>query len=167
MSRLAALLIPLALAACADDSTPAAAPGAQLEPVVFFTGRSSGQGTLDPLVGESEPIRVQSLGRPDGRGGLILVQDIWQGDRAPHRRLWTLRPTGKTTYTGALTDARGPVAIDVDEGSAHIRYTMKNGMQVAQTLALQADGKTLLNRLDVHRFGIHIARVDETIHKLD
>jgi hypothetical protein len=167
VKRLKAALLPLALAGCMDDRAPAAVPGAQLDPVAFFTGRSAGQGTLDTIVGDSEPIRVRSLGRPDGKGGLVLIQDIRQGDNAPRRRSWTLRPVGGGRFTGELTDARGPVTVEVEGGVASIRYTMKNGMAVDQTLALQADGRTLLNRLNVRRPGLHIARVDETIRKLD
>ena len=167
MKRLTAALLPLALAGCMDDEVPAAAPGTTLDPVAFFTGRSAGQGTLDTIVGDSEPIRVQSIGRPGGKGGLVLIQEIRQGDNAPRRRSWTLRPVGGSRYTGAMTDARGPVTVEVDGGVASIRYTMRNGMAVDQTLALQADGRTLLNRLNVRRFGLQIARLDETIRKLD
>ncbi|GAA4714077.1 DUF3833 family protein [Sphingomonas lutea] len=167
MRRTAAALLPLALAGCMDDSTPAAAPGATLDPVAFFAGRSMGEGTLDLLVGKSEQIRVRSLGRRDGNGGLVLVQEIRQGDNAPRRRSWTLRPNGAGRYTGELTDARGPVDVEVAGGLARIRYTMKNGMAVDQTLALQPDGRTLRNSFNVRKFGIQVARLDEVIRKLD
>jgi hypothetical protein len=38
-------------------------------------------------------------------------------------------------------------------------------MDVAQELALQSDGKTLLNRLSVSKWGMQVARLDEVIRK--
>jgi hypothetical protein len=44
---------------------------------------------------------------------------------------------------------------------------MKGGLDVAQTLVLQADGRTLLNHIAVHKFGMRFGRVDGKVHKLD
>jgi hypothetical protein len=59
------------------------------------------------------------------------------------------------------------VSVDVAGPRATIRYTMRGGMRVEQQLALQADGRTLLNHLQVRRFGLRLATVTETIRKRD
>jgi hypothetical protein len=57
--------------------------------------------------------------------------------------------------------------VEVAGPRATIRYRMKSGLAVAQQLALQPGGRTLLNRLTVTKFGIRVATLDETIRKLD
>ena len=53
-----------------------------------------------------------------------------------------------------------------DGPRATIRYAMKGGLQVRQQLALQTDGRTLLNHLEVRKWGVRVARVEETIRPL-
>ena len=167
MRGAAAALLPLALGGCMNTAIPVPAPGTRFDPIAFFAGRTAGEGTLHTVLGDRAPIRVRSIGRPDGKGGLVLTQVIAQGAKPPRQRRWTIRPEGGGRYTGELTDARGPVRVAVSGGGAWIGYTMKNGMQVNQFVALQADGRTLANRLNVDKFGLAVARVDETIRKLD
>ena len=42
---------------------------------------------------------------------------------------------------------------------------MKKGFMVRQELALQPDGLTVLNRLEVFKLGVRVAWLDETIRK--
>ena len=44
---------------------------------------------------------------------------------------------------------------------------MKNGLEVEQRLALQRDHNLVINQLIVTKLGLHLARLDETIRKLD
>ena len=150
-----------------DVVIPVPDPGLALDPVAFFTGRSAGEGRLHTILRSTVPVHVQSLGRPDGTGGLVLVQLIREGAKPPRKRVWTLRPTGPGAYTGELTDARGAVQVQAGGGSAIIQYEMKNGMRVEQMLALRKGGREIVNRLYVYKFGIQVARLDETISKLD
>ena len=57
-----------------------------------------------------------------------------------------MRPTGPNRYTGALSDAVGPVDDRRDRRPAAIRYEMKGGLKVDQRLQLRADG-TLANHV--------------------
>lgn len=77
-----------------------------------------------------------------------------------------MRPGSAGHYSGTLTDAEGPVQFTVAGPRASIRYTMKGGLKVEQQLALQSDGNTILNRLEVHEFGVRVATLSETIRKL-
>lgn len=155
----------LALSGCATAVQLPAAANARFDPVAWFTGTSHGDGTLHKLL--SSPVRtsVDSVGRPDGSGGLILDQTIREGDKPVRKREWTMRPLGPGHFTGTLTDASGPVDLTVMGARALIHYPMKGGLQVHQQLALQSDGRTILNRLSVRKFGFEVAHLDETIRK--
>jgi hypothetical protein len=161
----AALAAALLLGGCATSVQLPAAAGARFDPVAWFSGRSHGDGTLHTLTGQPVATIVDSIGRSDGAGGLVLRQTIREGAKPPRVRTWTIRPAGRDRFTGALTDASGPVEVTVTGPRATIRYPMKGGLQVRQQLALQADGKTLLNRLSVTKFGLEVAHLDETIRK--
>ena len=156
----------LLLTGCATTIQLPAAPNAAFDPILFFTGRSHGDGTVDTVTNPPVPLTVDSIGRRQG-ATLVLDQIIRQGAKPPRVRRWTMRRLAPGRYTGTLTDAVGPVSVDVAGPRATIRYTMRGGMRVEQQLALQADGRTLLNHLQVRRFGFRLATVTETIRKRD
>jgi hypothetical protein len=164
--RSAAAGLLVALGSCSPAALPAD-PAATLNPLTFFAGRSSGSGTLDTVIAFPVPLRVRSSGTRASPDGLKLEQLIAEGTKAPRRRTWIMRRTAPGRFTGTLTEAVGPVAITIAGPRATIRYTMKDGFAVEQSLALQPGGRTLLNDLRVRKFGIEVARVEETIRKLD
>ncbi len=165
--KLLTIAAALPLASCATPSILPADPNARFDPRAFFTGRSHGEGTLHKIIGGDSQIVVDSIGRPDGRGGLVLDQKIRSGSKSPRQRRWIMRPAGPNRYTGTLTEAEGPVAVQVNGPRATIRYRMRGGIDIEQHLALQPDGRTLLNRLNARKFGIRVAQLDETIRKVD
>jgi hypothetical protein len=152
----------LLLTACTSVQLPAGP--APLDPIAFFTGETRGIGTLDPIVGRSVPISVESRGTPEA-GGLRLVQRIREGTKPGRVRTWTMRKVAPGRYTGTLTDASGPVELTVSGARAYVRYRTPSGLTIGQQLALQPDGRTILNHLEAHRFGIRLAVLDETIRK--
>lgn len=155
------LLFAAALAGC---SAPAPVSAAPFDPLAFFTGASSGVGTLKVALSSPVPIRVTSVGKPDGKGGIVLEQTIRQGDKPPRERRWTLRPTSATTMTGTITDTPGKVRGRMVDNRLLLDYTMKGGMKAEQVLSLQPDG-TVINRMTIKRFGLPVARVEEVITK--
>ncbi len=164
--RLALLPLTVAASACMAAAPLDADASKTLDPIAFFTGTSEGDATLKVIASGSKRVRVRSDGRSDGRGGLILVQRIREGDKPERLRTWTMQPVAPGRFTGTLTpDAVGPVSVTTSGPRAQIRYRMKNGMDVAQELALQSDGTTLLNRLSVSKWGMQVARLDEVIRK--
>jgi hypothetical protein len=132
----------------------------------FFAGRSHGSGTLKVIASGAIPIAVESVGKRHG-DALVLQQVIHEGSKPPRTREWRIRKLGPNSFGGALTDASGPVDMQVRGPRALIRYRMKNGMVVHQQLALQVDESTVLNHLEVKKWGIRVASLDETIRKLD
>ncbi len=163
--RRIALTLTLLMAGCdsAKPPTPIAAEP-KLDLVEFFTGQSTGKGTIDILLQRDKPLRVVSRGRPDGRGGLILDQRIGEGAKVRQRR-WVMRCAANRRCDGTLTDASGPVTVKVEGNAAHINYRMPNGFDVEQWLVLRRDRRTLDNRLRVSKWGFSVARVDEVIRR--
>jgi hypothetical protein len=165
--RLAVAIAAVALTACGSARALPADPAAKFDPVAFFLGRSHGDGELRKLLSKPARISVDSLGRRERNGTLVLDQVIKVGAKPPSTRRWTMRQIGPGRFTGTLTDAVGPASIEVAGPRATIRYRMKGGLDVSQQLALQPGGRTVLNRLTVTKFGIRVATLDETIRKLD
>jgi hypothetical protein len=156
----------LALAACSctDSAVLPSAQGADFDPIAFFNGHTHGEGELRKLFERPVHVSVDSIGRI-GNGGLILEQTIREANKPPSMRRWTIRRVRQHQYTGTLTDAVGPVTANVVGSRAHISYMMRHGLVVRQLLAQQSDGTTVLNRLEVSKFGAQVATLNETIKK--
>lgn len=145
----------------------AATPAPRFDPLAFFTGPSRGEGTLKVLMRASVPIRVASIGKPDGRGGIVLDQVINEGSKPPRERRWVLRPTSATTFTGTITDTPGLVRGVLDGDTLRLSYTMKGGLAAEQLLTVQPGGRSLVNVMTVRKLGVPVARVREVISKID
>ncbi len=158
------LFLSLVLAGCGAPA-PAAPP--TFDPLAFFTGTSRGEGTLKVMTKPSVPIRVESQGRLDGKGGIILDQTIREGTKPARQRRWVLRPTSPTTMTGTITDNPGPVRGRLDGNRLLLNYTMKGGLKAEQVLTIQPGGRSLINRMTVRKFGLPVAHVKEVITKVD
>ena len=153
-----AFALTLATAAWAEDSKP-------FDPVAFFTGTTHGRGTLNELLGKTKKTSAQSVGRVDKDGWLILDQKVdVQGD--PLRlRHWRLKQVSPGRFTGTLSEAKGPVDVAVVGQSIRIRYVMKDGIKVDQTLTPLPGGKALDNHSTFRKFGMKVATLVERIEK--
>ncbi len=144
----------------------AAATQAAFNPVEFFRGRTHGEGRLKAVLQSSQAIKVDSIGRAEGDGSLVLEQVIKQSGKAQRTRTWRLRQTAPNRFAGTLTDAVGPVLIDQQGDRVHIRYTDKDHL-VFESWLTPAGPRQVSNRTKVKRFGIIVAHIDEVIRKLD
>ena len=162
--RAVLLALIVALGGCTNIVLPAD-PAEKLDPIAFFSGRSHGNAVLKVAFASPRRVTVESFGTREG-DVLLLRQAIREEGKAPRWREWRIRPVGPGRYTGTLTDAEGPVTITVQGPRGLIRYRMKTGMAVEQQLALQPGGRTLLNHMVVTKWGVRVARLDETIRKL-
>ncbi|MCY7398381.1 MAG: DUF3833 domain-containing protein [Sphingomonas bacterium] len=158
------LFLSLALAGC-NVAAPAAPP--TFDPLAFFTGPLHGEGTLKVMTRPSVTLRVESHGRPDGKGGVILDQTIREGSKPARQRRWLMRPTSPTTLTGTITDNPGPVNGRLDGDHLRLSYRMKGGLKAEQVLTIQPGGRSMINRMTVRKFGITVAHVNEVITKSD
>jgi len=143
-----------------------AAAATQFDPVQFFRGRTQGVGTLKPVLQKSRTIRVDSVGIEQKDGTLLLTQVIHEPGKAPRTRTWRMRREGPERYSGTLSDAAGPVRVNVDAGTIRIRYRDKDKLDFDQRLTA-AGPRQLRNRMTIKRFGIRVATFDEIIRKLD
>jgi hypothetical protein len=167
VKRLVAAAAATLATGCATSVVLPADPRATLDPVAFFNGRTHGDATLRKVFSAPVPVTVDSVGRLNNHGNLQLEQVISEGGKSSRRRWWVMERAGPGRLTGTLTDAEGPVAITLAGPRATIRYRMKGGLDVEQQLALQPGGRTILNQLTVSKLGVRVARLDETIRKLD
>jgi hypothetical protein len=137
-----------------------------LNPVLFFHGRSHGEGTLKIILAKSRRISVDSVGRAGKDGWLALDQTIREPGKPPRRRLWRFRQAGPNSFEGTLTDAKGPVRIDLQGDRLRIRYKDRKQLDFEQWLT-PAGPRHVRNAMRVSRFGITLAHFDEVIGKLD
>lgn len=155
----------LGIAAFALVGAVQPAKPAQFDPVAFFTGSTRGHGALRELVGKAKRTQTVSVGHVDQDGWLILDQKVSiEGDPVRQRR-WRLRQTTPGKFSGSLSDARGPVEAEVTGQSVHIRYKMKGGIRVEQTLTPVAGRRAVENRATFHKWGVKVATLTERIEK--
>ena len=156
MKALLALLL-LALAAPAH---------AAFDPVEFFRGKTHGEGTLKIMFKQPVKMSVDSEGFAEKDGSLLLKQIVHEPGKPARTRYWKLLKTGDNLFEGTLTDAAGPVRVDVMGERIRIRYKAKNHLDFDQMLT-PAGSRAVNNAMRVKRFGITVARYDEVIRKLD
>ena len=78
---------------------------AAFNPVDFFRGKTRGDGVLKIIFQSAKRMTVDSEGRTEKDGSLLLEQTIHEPGKPPRTRYWRLRETGPNRYEGSLTDA--------------------------------------------------------------
>ncbi len=146
---------------------PPVAGAPPLDPIAFFAGPTHGDGRLRIATRRPRSVVVDGRGVPAGDGSIRLEQVVTIAGKAPSRRHWQLQRDGQGGFTGVLSDAAGPVTGRMADGRLHLRFALKGGFRAEQFLALQADGRTVLNVMIVRKFGLPVARLDETIRKTE
>lgn len=142
-------------------------------PDLFFEGRTRGTGTLRIATSaRPRPLAVEGTGRIEPDGALVLDQAVTLNGKTSDRSFRLLRVadarTGRVEWQCTLTDAVGPVVVQVDGNRMTLVYHMKGaGRRLNQTLDLAPDGRTVRNVATVTMFGIRVARIEETIEKLE
>jgi hypothetical protein len=158
------LLVAGALALLGAGAAPPATP--KLDLTAFFTGRTHADNVLKIIFHGPAKLVVDSLGGTGDRGDFVLIDTVHEGDKPVRTRKWVMRSDGPDHFTGSLSDATGPVDVIVRGDTATIRYKMKGGLDIRQTMQLQ-DARTLANHVTAKKFGLRFASVEGTIRKLD
>jgi hypothetical protein len=146
--------------------TLSTAANAAFNPVEFFRGRTRGAGTLKVVFQPAKTIPVESEGRTEKDGSLILRQTIHEPGKPERTRYWHLRQVGTDRFAGTLTDAASPVRVQTVGGRLRIRYKGKDHLDFEQWLT-PLSPTTVSNKMRVKRFGFVVARFEEIIRKLD
>ena len=82
--------------------------GRSFDPVVFFSGKTTGEGRLKKMFSSAQATHVTGRGRMDG-AVLVLDQTVTIAGEPTRERQWRLRAAGPGHWTGTLSDARGAV----------------------------------------------------------
>lgn len=109
---------------------------------------------------------VDSEGHTDKDGSLVLEQVVHEPGKLPRTRYWRMRQMAPDRFEGTLTDAASPVRVDVTKDGIRIRYTGQDHLNFDQLL-MPVSATEVRDQIRVRRFGITVARFDETIRKLD
>ncbi len=160
----------LALSGCLGGfrvaETPASAPA--FRPERFFDGATHGEGVLAVRGKADRPFTVSGAGHTESDGTFVLDQTIRYADGAVETRSFRVRPLDEHEYTGTLTGASGPVSARAEGNGFHVRYTVRRpAVTMEQWIYLQPDGRTALNRATVRVLGIPVARLSETISRVE
>jgi hypothetical protein len=157
-----AAFVALALAGSAG-----AEPAAKLDMLGFFAGKTHSDNVIRIAFKSPHKLIVDSIGGRNKEGEFVLIDTVREEGKPERKRTWVMHADGPNHFTGSLSDAKGPVDVTVSDGTATIRYTMKDGgLKIDQQLELQRDG-SVSNRTIAKKFGLKFAEVDGTIRKLD
>ena len=110
---------------------------------------------------------MRSFGRSQGDGSFRLDQTIYFVGEKHTTRSWVIRTVSPLHYTGALSDAAGPVTGHTSGQRLFLKYRLKGPFVMHQTLLLLPDGKTIENVGRVTLLGVPIRFLEETIHRGD
>jgi hypothetical protein len=170
---IAAFAVLALLGACAGPPSipvPAGAPPVILER--FFLGRTVGDGAFTaPIAGVNRPLRVVTNGRWDGRT-LTLREDFFFADGERDVKTWRFTRVGPGRYEGTREDVIGKADVRQVGDSVQLTYTAdvrgRDGsvtrLDFADTIA-PIDGRSVLNKAVVSRFGVPIGEVTLTFRR--
>jgi hypothetical protein len=155
-----AVAAPFLLAA----ATPVASP--PVDPLRFFAGRTETQGMVKVLF--SKPYRSHCLGqgRIETDGSLTLVQRVEDEGKPAHDRRWRVREDGPGRWTGSMSEASGPVAIDQLGDRYRFRFSMKGNLSVEQWLTPLPGAISARTSTRVRKYGLTVATTEGTVRKL-
>lgn len=163
------LLPVMVLTACASLAPQKFADtGPTFDPQAFFTGRVHSWGVFENRAGEpARRFTTASIGRRDG-DTLRLDQTFTYDDGTRQQRHWRIRRVDAHRFTATANDVLGEAAGEAYGNAFRWEYTVAlkpgNGLfnvRLKQWMYLQADGRTMVNRAVVRKFGVEVAQVTE------
>lgn len=146
------------------------APGAsaqQLDPMHFFEGRTESIGTVK--IAMQKAFRSRAVGKgeilPDG--SLRLVQRIEDQGQLPKERRWRIRKVGAGRYSGTMSEAKGPVAVEEIGGRYRFHFRMEGSVSVEQWLTPAPDYRSAQSKITIRKYGVLVGRSEAVIRKLN
>lgn len=153
------------LAGSAALNAQSAAAPARFDPAAFFTGLTESEGTLSQIFASDRATRVSTFGTRQRNGEMVLEQDVTIGDEPTRHRVWRLRETTPGRFTGTISDAADDLEGSLSGNTLTLTYTMDNNLGVHQVITAQPGGQSARNVMRIRRFGITVARLEETIRR--
>lgn len=133
----------------------------------FFSGRTEGIGRLKVIFRQARTVRVHGSGSIGASRELLLNQIVEQEGKPATRRTWVISALGDDRYGGSLTGATAPIRGNVSGNCLHLELKLRGGLMAEQWLYLQPGGRVALNQMSIRKMGIQVARLNETIRKID
>ncbi|WP_253451886.1 DUF3833 domain-containing protein [Halomonas sp. Y3] len=168
------LALPLLLVGCSSvDIDRYAGTTPELDIGEYFEGRTRAWGMVQDYRGEVQRRFVVDIdGEHDGTT-LVLDEHFTYDDGETDHRVWTFERQADGRWVGSANDVEGPVEarqaghaftmtyrLPVEVSGREITFTMEDWM------FLQPDGR-LLNRTDMKKFGVTLARITIVFERLD
>lgn len=172
-TTLTLLLSLLVLTSCSSikpESFSNTAPN--LDPVQFFGGHTHSAGVLEARSGKpSERITTKTVGAY-ADGVLSMKQDLFQENKNPTHRNFRLKLTDPHHVEGTGSDivgtAHGHLYGNYFTWSFQLKIADKGlvkKVNMTQHMYLMPDGKTLIIRSIIRKFGIIVKEITEQFHK--
>lgn len=139
---------------------------ARFDPLRFFEGRTEGEGTAKVIFKSPYGVRVHGRGRIARDGALVLDQTVEEDGKPSRIRSWHIREIAPGRYAGTLSDAIGPVRLEIVGGRFHIKFKMKGGLGVEQWLSAAPGGGSVHNSMMIRKFGLKVATLEESIRRI-
>jgi hypothetical protein len=162
----------LLLAGCAGGLKPESFAGAgpRFDPLQFFDGPSRSWGVIESRSGTPKSrFETEMMGRREGED-LMITQDFTFEDGRRQQRVWRVKRVDDHHYDATANDVVG-----VSHGLAYgntfrWEYTVASRNPLTQLryklwMYLQADGETLINRVEVTKLGVILAQTTEHFHR--
>ncbi len=143
------------------------------DPLKFFTGHTRSWGVFENTRGEpTERIVTETWGRMV-EGELRMEQDLYIGSKTRSHRSWRMRRIDEHHFAATANDIIGTVHGEARGNAFFWCFTLalKPGnplfnVRMCQRMYLQPDGKTMINRDTIRKFGIVVSGVTEQFHHL-
>jgi hypothetical protein len=147
--------------------------GPVFDPMEFFTGHTRSWGVFENRRGEATGIiRTETHGRIVA-GELRMEQDLFFSGKPPQHRSWRMHRIDAHHFVATANDlvgtARGESRGNVFVWSFVLATKPGNplgNVRMTQRMYLQPDGRTMINRDTIQKFGFVVAEVTEQFRKL-
>ena len=104
---------------------------------------------------------------PTRRGSLDLVQQVEDDGQPVKERRWRMHRIGPGRYSGTMTQAVGPVTVDLVGGRYRFRFKMAGHVAVEQWITPAANGRSATSHATFKKFGMTVGASDTVLRKLD
>ena len=157
------------LAGCAGMKPIAFENGeSKLDPVKFFGGRTRSTGVIETPGGKpSARITTETVGKMKD-GALSIEQDLYPEGQKKNHRVFILHQIDEHHVDATADDIEGTAhgLLYGNEFSWTFRRKMANRkfikhVRMSQTMLLMPDGKTMIIRSVIRKFGIVVAQITE------
>ncbi|MEO7410978.1 MAG: hypothetical protein ABIU10_06625 [Sphingomicrobium sp.] len=162
----AKFLAPAALLVIAAPAPAAASLEHLVRPMEFFDGHTEMVSLIKVFMKKAYWSRTSGNGKILADGTLALVQQVQDSGAAPHMRKWQIRQVAAGRFTGTMSDAIGPVAVQEVNGKYRFSFTLKGNLAVEQWLTPLPGGKSANSKISIRKLGMRVASSEGTIHKL-